>query len=69
MDIEKLQKQLKRPISQEFHGAQLGDDRRRDRLYKIAESLGDNPSGSFPDVANSDSELEATYRFFFQCID
>ena len=50
--------------SNELSKADLGDERLNHRLVKLAESISRRPRESFPDIANSTSELEATYRFF-----
>jgi hypothetical protein len=47
----------------ELSGADLGDLRLTRRLESIAERLGESPGESFPKLARSDAELEATYRF------
>src|SRR5258706_6299971 len=52
-----------RPISEEFEGADLGDERRNNRLLKIASALECDPAGGFPRAMRGDAELEAFYRF------
>lgn len=47
----------------EFADADLGDKRLTQRLLKLVEGLGPDPSASFPDAARTDAALEATYRF------
>jgi hypothetical protein len=47
----------------ELGGADLRDTRLTKRLAKIAERIGESPGESFPKLARSDAELEATYRF------
>ena len=51
-------------ISAEFEGAQLGDPRRSRRLVELATRISKAPGASFPQLAATDAELEATYRFF-----
>jgi hypothetical protein len=48
----------------EASGAALGDKRLGRRLVSIVEAVARSPGDSFPELAASDSELEATYRFF-----
>jgi hypothetical protein len=50
-------------VVDELGGADLGDTRLTKRLATIAERIGDAPGESFPKLARSDAELEATYRF------
>src|SRR5436190_16647351 len=50
-------------LSAEFDEADLGDARLNRRLLKLADSLAERPSESFP-KALDDAELEAAYRFF-----
>jgi hypothetical protein len=57
-----LEDQVTQPLSNEFFGAMLGDDRRRDRLCTISQSLSENPALSFPLALGGDAELEGTYR-------
>jgi IS4 transposase len=63
MDKE-LARACARGISSEFESAELGDDRLRQRLVKIAHMVQRAPSQSFPRLAATESELEAVYRFF-----
>jgi hypothetical protein len=51
------------PTAREFEGAELGDERRTERLIRMADALGRQPDESFPKVAGSDGQLEAYYRF------
>jgi transposase-like protein/DDE family transposase len=51
------------PVSSEFEGAQLGDERLTRRLMRIADAVSAAPTRSFPAVTGSDSELEGVYRF------
>jgi hypothetical protein len=50
-------------IGREFQGAELGDQRRSDRLVRIAGALDREPAKGFPRALGSDAELEAFYRF------
>jgi Transposase DNA-binding/Transposase DDE domain len=50
-------------IEEEFRGADLGDDRRRDRLERIGTRLARDPRLSFPEAMASEGQLEALYRF------
>lgn len=50
-------------VAHEFGGAELGDERRADRLKIIAGLLDQEPAKSFPRVMGSDAALEALYRF------
>lgn len=50
-------------LSEEFDGAELGDDRLNRRLGLLADGLAKQPGQSFP-KALDDAELEAAYRFF-----
>jgi len=50
-------------IEQEFEGGRFPDKRLAQRLTKIAVKTAQDPRASFPQVARSDSELEAIYRF------
>jgi len=47
----------------EYEGAALGDVRLGRRLVRIALQAATGPESSFPATADSDSELEGTYRF------
>jgi hypothetical protein len=51
------------PVSEEFDGAELGDDRLGSRLLRIARALESDPAGGFPRAMRSDAELEGLYRF------
>ena len=51
---------------EEFALAQLGDQRRTDRLVNIATRLAQNPGGTLPQAFPSWAELKAAYRFFDQ---
>jgi hypothetical protein len=51
-----------RPLADEFRNTDLGDKRRTKRLVRLAEAVSKAPSASFPTLARSDAELEATYR-------
>ena len=50
-------------IEQEFEGGRFPDMRLAQRLTKIAVKTAQDPRASFPQIARSDSELEAIYRF------
>jgi hypothetical protein len=50
----------------EFALAQLGDQRRTQRLVKIATNLVQKPGGTLPQAFPGWSELKAAYRFFNQ---
>lgn len=47
----------------EYAGCELGDERRRRRLMKIAGDLNREPAASFPLASGDDAALEGTYRF------
>lgn len=47
----------------EFAMAQLGDQRRTNRLVKIATSLAENPGGTLPQAFTACKDLKAGYRF------
>lgn len=49
---------------EEFGFAELGDERRTDRLVKMAATLAQNPTASFPEALHTQAERTATYRFF-----
>jgi hypothetical protein len=51
------------PVSSEFDGAELGDDRLGKRLICIAQALESDPAGGFPRAMKSEAELEGLYRF------
>jgi hypothetical protein len=51
-------------VVDEFGFASLGDERRTNRLVKLASSLAESPTASFPEALKSQAELTATYRFF-----
>ncbi len=50
----------------EFALAELGDQRRTERLVKIATNLVQSPGGTLPQAFPGWSELKAAYRFFNQ---
>jgi hypothetical protein len=50
-------------VAREFAGAELGDQRRSDRLVWIADALHKEPAKGFPRALGSDAALEAFYRF------
>ena len=49
-------------VFDEFRFASLGDARRVARLRKVADSVARFPSGSLPEQAGDDGQLEGTYR-------
>jgi hypothetical protein len=51
------------PVSGEFDGAELGDERLGSRLIRIAQALGSDPASGFPKAMRSDAALEGLYRF------
>ena len=51
------------PIADEFSRSEVGDVRLERRLGVIAETLIEKPAVGFPQVFESDAELEAFYRF------
>jgi hypothetical protein len=51
---------------QEFALARLGDQRRTQRLVKIASRLAQSPGGTLPQALPEWAELKAAYRFFSQ---
>lgn len=50
----------------EFALAELGDQRRTQRLVRIGTGLAQNPSGSLPQAFPEMKDLKAAYRFFSQ---
>jgi len=50
-------------VLKEYLGAELGDQRRSERLLVIASALEAQPKESFPHAMGSDAALEAFYRF------
>ena len=50
----------------EFALAELGDQRRTQRLVKIATNLARNPGGTLPQAFPEWTDLKAAYRFFDQ---
>jgi IS4 transposase len=50
-------------IEAEFAGAALGDERRTQRLRRIAARLAQGPERSVPEATETDAELEGCYRF------
>ncbi|MFZ5897532.1 MAG: IS4 family transposase [Myxococcota bacterium] len=51
------------PVSDEFEGAELGDDRLGSRLVRIVRALERDPASGFPRAMGSDADLEGFYRF------
>jgi transposase-like protein/DDE family transposase len=49
--------------SEEFAGADFGDERLSRRLVRIADAAAASPSAGFPTMTQSDGELEGVYRF------
>jgi hypothetical protein len=49
--------------SEEFAAADLGDERLRRRLMRIADAAATSPGAGFPTMTQSESELEGVYRF------
>jgi IS4 transposase len=54
---------VKKHVSDEFLGVNLGDERRGKRLRQLVDALVVEPSRSFPEVLGDGAELEAAYRF------
>ena len=54
---------------EEFSGANLGDERLRKRLIKLATRFADKPTASTPGACNDWAETQAAYRFFEQSSD
>jgi len=50
-------------IRREFEGAPIGDRRLEARLISLAERIRAAPDQSFPDIAGTEAELTALYRF------
>ena len=55
-------KWLQQDIGDEFAEAKLGDARRTKRLVEVAKATEDMPDVGFPQMVESDGELEAIYR-------
>jgi hypothetical protein len=53
-----------RPLSEEFAGAQFGDERLKRRLERLSDQLAERATESFPKALADESQLEAAYRFF-----
>lgn len=51
-------------MGEELAGAELSDRRLTRRLSAMVDALAAAPSSSFPEAAEDDAALEATYRFF-----
>ncbi len=51
-------------VSEEFGGAQLGDERRQERLLLMARDLAKYPQVSLPQALQQPGALKAAYRFF-----
>lgn len=54
---------MQRGIEEEFAEAELGDVRRTQRLRVVAEQLEEAPGEGFPQMVETDGELEGIYRF------
>lgn len=54
---------LRQDIGNEFAGARLGDARRSSRLREVARVTADGPDVGFPQMVETDGELEGIYRF------
>jgi hypothetical protein len=50
-------------VVREFERCELGDERRRERLRKLAQALALDPTASFPSATKTNDALEAAYRF------
>ena len=50
-------------LSNEYLGAEFGDGRLTRRLVDLAAMVGRDPGASFPVAAETDADLEGTYRF------
>ena len=51
-------------VFDEFGSADLGDERRTERLIKLASALARRPTASFPEAFGTQAELTAAYRFY-----
>jgi len=51
-------------LTDEVRGAEFGDKRLSQRLGKVIEELGSNPSLSIPAATDARAEMEGAYRFF-----
>jgi hypothetical protein len=60
--MRNARKWLREDIGQEFAGADLGDQRRKARLRTVARAAVRSPDAGFPQMVESDGELEAVYR-------
>jgi hypothetical protein len=56
-------KWLRQDIADEFDGARLGDERRTSRLRELARVTEAAPDVGFPQMVDTDGELEGIYRF------
>jgi len=54
---------LRAEIEEEFGAAQLGDARRTNRLQKLARVSDESPHAGFPQMVETEGELEGIYRF------
>lgn len=62
VEVIDAKKWLQQDIGDEFAAAQLGDARRTKRLVEVARATEDMPDAGFPQMVESDGELEAIYR-------
>lgn len=60
--MRNARKWLREDIGQEFAGADLGDRRRSARLRAVARAAVRSPDSGFPQMVESDGELEGIYR-------
>lgn len=60
--MRNAKKWLREDIGHEFAGAELGDLRRTARLRAVARAAVRSPDAGFPQMVESDGELEAVYR-------
>ena len=58
-----MEAEAQRNVVREFEGSTLGDERRRNRLMRLAEEMAADPSASFPTATKTNAALEAAYRF------
>jgi hypothetical protein len=60
--VTDAKKWLQQDIGDEFAAAKLGDARRTKRLVEVARATEEMPDVGFPQIVESDGELEAIYR-------
>ena len=51
------------PLSEELSGVELGNRHLTKRFMKMLDAMGKKPSASFPEIFESEKELEGAYRF------